>query len=275
MMFSYPSKIKKALHANLTMMIGSYGVFLLLCAAFILYFFLEPKGTLNLPPFWIKDGTLAHPLGTTQNGYDLLYLLILAYKNSLIILFSLCLIIALLTFLCSYFMTRFKIVRLVLTLFFDVFMIVPPLLTVMAFSLLFYTQPYLIFFVIGLSYLPHYLENMRQSLDATKQKEYVLADKLEGFSTLQLFFMTILPNLYVQFFSYFIILVTKVFLTLIIVTFFQLINLEKHPDLGGMMWYSLSFYDKNPWLFLGCGILFILTIMCLHLMALGLEKKMN
>lgn len=266
-------QFKNILHANLAIKVGSYGLFILVAACTLLHYFLEKNSEqILLPSFWQFGGELKHLLGTNQFGQDLFYLLLQACKNSFLSVLLTSVSILVLTCILYFFINLSKSLNFLLTLLLNVFMIIPTLLTVMAIILVFPNSHALILLTIGLSFLPNFMKNLRQNLNEIKQKDYFLTDKLEGFSNRKLFFITILPNIYTKMFVHFITLSSKIFLTITIITFFQLVKVQDTPDLGYLMLQVLSLYADNPWPFLSCGLVITLAIMFSHLIALGLEK---
>lgn len=265
--------IKKVVYANLPIKIGTYGILSLIIVCMFLYFVLEKKSTqASLPSFWQFGGELRHLLGTTQAGDDLFYLLLLAYKNSFIAMILTSISILIFACILSYLMNHSKILNCMLTWVLDLLKIIPAFLTVIALVLFFSDYLYLILLAIGLSFLPHFIQDLNKNLVNIKQKDYFLVDKLEGFSSQKLFFMTVLPNIYIKLCIHFIALSTQIFLTIMVITFFQFIQIKNNTDLGRLMFQVLAVYEENPWPFFSCGLMIMLTILFSHLIALGLEK---
>lgn len=267
-------QFKQMAHRNWMIKIGIYGFLVMLLLSAFQYELLGLQFQFDpfLPPAWIKNGQAEHFLGTDGNGRDLLYLVFCAYQISfsatLITVFS----VILLTFLFYFLMNRSHLFQWIMTPILHLFMIVPPLLTVLVVALFSGNNRYLMLLVIGLAYLPHFLSGLQRDMQEMNQKDYLMSDRLEGFSSIQLFVKTIWPNLYPKFIAHVITLASEILLTITMITFFEWVDLTQNSDLGRLMKQLLPIYHFNPWPFLSCGLLIMLTIMFVHLISLGLDK---
>lgn len=257
--------------------IGIYGLlsilFIYFASEWLFNYSVSQVFTPNLPPSWYELGSVNHFLGTDSSGHDIFYQLLTSYKMTLLITIRTTLYMLFASIMINYISYKSRIIRFILSLFSKVFMLIPPLLTVMVVSLVFNHRLTLILLVIGLAYLPTFVNNIQDSLDDEWDKPYVLADQLDGMSRYTLFFRVVLPNLFSNYLIQLVRLFSQIMLAIVIITFFKFGSGFREPDLGELMREMLSIYTVNPWGVLSAGLLIMLTVVFMNLITLGIQRS--
>ncbi|MAV83147.1 MAG: ABC transporter permease [Pelagibacteraceae bacterium] len=253
---------------NSKIAIISLGVFLIIFICSFLAEFVAPYDPFDpmnislmdafIPPVWSQGGDPNFLLGTDQQGRDMLSTMIFGSRISLIVGFSSILFAMFLgVFLgitSGYIGGRYEIIVMRLT---DVQLTIPSILmallvdgiarAIISKSMHYDMAIYVLIFAIGISEWPQFARVTRASTLVEKNKEYVSAAKIIGFSNLYIMFKHILPNILRP-----VLVIATIGLALAIITESTLSFLgvgvpPTTPSLGTLIRFGNNFLFSGEW----------------------------
>ncbi len=128
---------------------------------------------------------------------------------------------------------------------------------------------------IGIVGIPTYARIVRGSVLAEKEKEYVIASRVNGSSNLRLMFKVILPNCTTPI----IVQATMGFASAVLeaagLSFLGLGAQPPTPEWGAMLADSLQFITTAPWMIFYPGLAIFLTVLGFNLMGDGLMDVLD
>jgi peptide/nickel transport system permease protein/dipeptide transport system permease protein len=128
---------------------------------------------------------------------------------------------------------------------------------------------------IGIVGIPAYARIVRASVLAEREKEYVVASRINGSSNLRLMFAVILPNCA----SPIIVQATMGFASAVLeaagLSFLGLGAQPPTPEWGAMLSDSLQFITTAPWMIFYPGLAIFLTVLGFNLMGDGLMDVLD
>jgi ABC-type dipeptide/oligopeptide/nickel transport system permease subunit len=272
----------KQFKKNKSALIGLYVVLMLISLA-VFAPFLAPFDPLiqNLddrliPPAWNIGGSLTHLLGTDDFGRDMLSRIIYGARISLmigLISVSISLVFGtLMGALAGYFggLVDTLIMRIV-----DIMLSIPAILLAIVIVSILGPDLFNAMIAIGIVGIPTFARIVRGSVLAEKEKEYVIASRINGSSNVRLITKVILPNCLTPL----IVQSTMGFAGAVLeaagLSFLGLGAQPPSPEWGAMLGDSLQFITTASWMILYPGIAIFLTVMSFNLVGDGLMDALD
>ncbi|MCJ8326337.1 MAG: ABC transporter permease [Campylobacterales bacterium] len=267
---------------NKTALVGLYIVVILfICAIFAPFItsydpLIQDLQNRLIPPMWNEAGSMAHILGTDDFGRDLFTRIIYGSRISLmigVVSVGISLTFGLVMGACAgYFggMVDTIIMRIV-----DIMLSIPAiLLAIVIVSIL---GPDLVnaMIAIGIVGIPAFARIVRASVLAEKEKEYVIASRINGSSSFRLITKVILPNCTTPM----IVQATMGFGGAVLeaagLSFLGLGAQPPIPEWGAMLADSLQFITTASWMIMYPGMAIFLTVMGFNLVGDGLMDVLD
>lgn len=272
----------KQFRKNKSALIGLYIVaILILCA--LLAPVLAPYDPLiqNLenrliPPFWAEGGSFAHILGTDDFGRDLLSRIIYGARISLmigVVSVGISLFFGLIMGACAgYFGGKVDIIIMRIV---DIMLSIPAILLAIVIVSILGPDLMNAMIAIGIVGVPTFARIVRASVLAEKEKEYVVASRINGSGNFRLISKVILPNCTTPI----IVQATMGFASAVLeaagLSFLGLGAQPPTPEWGAMLADSLQFITTASWMIVFPGIAIFLTVMGFNLVGDGLMDVLD
>jgi len=272
----------KQFKKNKSALIGLYIVVALIsCALFAP--FIAPYDPLiqNLdnrliPPMWSELGSTAHIIGTDDFGRDLFSRVVYGARISLmigIISVSISLVFGLLMgATAGYFGGKIDIVIMRVV---DIMLSIPAILLAIVIVSILGPDLMNAMIAIGIVGIPTFARIVRASVLAEKEKEYVIASKINGSSSFRLITKVVLPNCTTPI----IVQATMGFASAVLeaagLSFLGLGAQPPVPEWGAMLADSLQFITTASWMIVYPGLAIFLTVMGFNLVGDGLMDVLD
>lgn len=229
-----------------------------------------------LPPIYENGSNSAYILGTDDFGRDLLSRIIYGARVSIMIGFiSVVISLAfglILGILAGYYggLLDLIIMRIV-----DIMLAIPAILLAIVIVAILGPSLYNAMIAIGIVGIPTYARIIRASVLSEKEKEYVIASRINGSSDLRLMLIVILPNCL----SPIIVQSTMGFASAVLeAAGLSFLGLGAQPPLaewGAMLSNSLQYITTAPWMILYPGLAIFLTVLGFNLIGDALTDALD
>jgi cationic peptide transport system permease protein len=237
---------------------------------------LQNTNALLLPPAWEASGSVSHLLGTDALGRDvfsrLLYGIRVTLGSSLFIVFVAMIIgvgVGALAGLLSG--VRSSIVNHL----FDSIMSIPTLLIAIIVVAIMGTGLYNSMFAITLALIPQFIHQTRSFVKEELSKDYVLLDKLDGASSVRIFFTSILPGMFELIVIQATIALSIAILDISALGFLSLGAQNPTIELGQMLSQSLNTAYVAPWLIALPGLVIFMMVLSVNIVGEGLRSALR
>jgi len=231
---------------------------------------------LKPPVLLSSDGDWTFPLGTDDQGRDILSSIMYGTRLSLLIgLISVAISLSLgvvLGLLAGY--VRGWVETTIMRLM-DVMLSLPSLL--LAIAVVAILGPGLInaMYAIAIVLLPHYVRLARAAVIAEAGKEYVQSSKIAGAGALRLMFNTILPNCLAPLIVQATLGFSSAILDAAALGFLGLGAQPPTPEWGSMLADALEFIQRASWVVTFPGLAILVTVLAFNLMGDGLRDALD
>lgn len=267
---------------NKSALVGLYIVFILIiCAIFAPIIsthdpLIQNLGDRLIPPMWSAGGTFEHILGTDDFGRDLFSRIIYGARISLVIgIISVGIALFFGTLMGAMAGFYGGIVDSIIMRIVDIMLSIPAILLAIVIVSILGPDLFNAMIAIGIVAIPTFARIVRGSVLAEKEKEYVIASKINGSSSFRLIFIVILPNCATPI----IVQATMGFASAVLeaagLSFLGLGAQPPTPEWGAMLSDSLQFITTASWMIIYPGIAIFLTVMGFNLVGDGLMDVLD
>lgn len=229
-----------------------------------------------IPPFWAQDGSFTHILGTDDFGRDMLTRIVYGARISLVIGVISVSISMLFGILMGAFAGFFGgLTDLIIMRFVDIMLSIPAILLAIVIVSILGPDLFNAMIAIGIVGIPTFARIVRSSVLAEKEKEYVVASRVNGSSEMRLILGVVLPNCTTPI----IVQATMGFASAVLeaagLSFLGLGAQPPTPEWGAMLADSLQFITTAYWMIVFPGIAIFLTVMGFNLVGDGLMDVLD
>jgi cationic peptide transport system permease protein len=282
---SYPSPFKQTWHEFSKSHVAIIGLWVVAGFTLLILFgpLLSPYSPLQqntdallIPPAWAANGGIDHVLGTDALGRDILARVIHGSRVTFGISLFLVMISMLIGIAIGAFAGMSRGVRSsILNHLLDSMMAIPTLL--IAIIIVAILGPGLVnsMWAITLALIPQFIHFTRDAVRAEASKEYVIAARLDGASTVHIFIHSILPNLVEMLVVQGTLALSIAILDISALGFLNLGVQAPHAELGAMLSEGLDIAYIAPWSIAAPGAAIFLVIMSVNVVGDGLRSALR
>lgn len=238
---------------------------------------LQNRQALLLPPAWTELGHLPYVLGTDAVGRDIFSRLIYGARYSLfigLVVVTLSVVFGtLLGIIAGYYQGSW--IEILIMRIMDIILAFPSLL--LALGLVAVLGPSLVnaMYAIALTMLPYFVRLTRANVMSEKNRDYVIASRVAGASSMRLMFKTILPNCMAPL----IVQATLSFSLAIIdaaaLGFLGMGAQPPTPEWGAMLAEAREFITRAWWVVTFPGLAILLTVLSINLVGDALRDALD
>lgn len=267
---------------NKSALVGAYIVFVLIfCAIFAPLItsydpLIQDIQNRLIPPLWDELGSFKHILGTDDFGRDVFSRIIYGARISLtigIVSVGISLIFGVIMGAVAGFFSG--ITDLIIMRFVDIMLSLPAILLAIVIVAILGPDLFNAMIAIGIVGIPTFARIVRSSVLGEKEKEYVIASKINGSNNLRLITKVVLPNCTTPI----IVQATMGFASAVLeaagLSFLGLGAQPPTPEWGAMLSDSLQFITTAPWMIVYPGVAIFLTVMGFNLVGDGLMDVLD
>lgn len=263
-------------------MIG-FGCFVFLILLAIFSHFLSPHSSIEnhlnlrlLPPAWDSEGNISYLLGTDNLGRDMLSRLMhgasLNFGLSFIIVVISLIIGTLIGAISA--LTR-GIKSSILNHLLDAILSIPSLLLAIIIIAILGTGLNNMIGAIVLVLIPQFIHVVRSAVKKEFEKEYVLASRLDGASSLQILFYSVFPNIIDKLIIQATLAQSAAVLDIAALGFLGLGAPDPLPEWGAMLSGGVDLFYIAPWTVYLPGLAILFTVVSINLVGEGIRHAIK
>jgi ABC-type dipeptide/oligopeptide/nickel transport system permease subunit len=262
-----------------------FGFFIILVLVIFAIFapLIAPHGPIDqdlakrlIPPLWDKGGHISHILGTDDFGRDLFSRIVYGARISIMIgaiSVGISLFFGLIMGIFSGYFG--KMVDTIIMRIVDIMLSIPAILLAIVIVSILGPSLFNAMIAIGIVGIPTYARIVRASVLGEREKEYVIASRVNGSSNLRLMFKVILPNCTTPI----IVQATMGFASAVLeaagLSFLGLGAQPPTPEWGAMLADSLQYITTASWMIFYPGLAIFFTVLGFNLVGDGLMDVLD
>ena len=228
------------------------------------------------PPSWHADGYVNHFLGTDDLGRDILSRLFYGtratFGNSLIVVTCALLIGGLIGVLSG---MSHGLKSSFLNHLLDATLAIPSLLLAIVFVAISGPGINNVMLAVGIALIPQFVRAIHNGVHQELNKEYVVAAKLDGANSLQVFTHTIFPNLLDTIILQTTLALSAAILEIATLGFLNLGAQAPSPEWGTMLSQGLDLLFVAPWAVTLPGLAILVSVLATNLVGDGLQRALK
>ncbi|WP_320141719.1 ABC transporter permease subunit [uncultured Cohaesibacter sp.] len=237
---------------------------------------MQYRDALLVPPAWLEGGNSSYLLGTDAVGRDILSRLIIGSRFSLFVGIVV-VVIALvggiiLGLLAGYYG---GIIDTIVMRIMDIILAFPSLLLALVMVALLGPGLLNAMIAIAIVYQPHFVRLTRAAVMAEREREYVVAARVCGASSLRLMFLTILPNCTAPLIVQATLSFSSAILDIAALGFLGMGAQPPTPEWGTMLAEAREFILRAWWVVTFPGISILITVLAINLIGDGLRDALD
>ncbi|WP_413491581.1 putrescine export ABC transporter permease SapC [Morganella psychrotolerans] len=268
--------------ADIPAMIGFYGVLFLLVLTisgpYIAPYALDQQfvGYQLLPPSWSHYGNVAFFLGTDDLGRDILSRILIGTQSTFggALLVTVTVAVSGIVIGCLAGMTH-GLRSAVFNHMFDTLLALPSLLLAIIVVAFFGASLSNAMIAVALALLPRIVRMIYIAVHDELDKEYVIAARLDGASSLNIFIRTVLPNISAVTVTELTRALSIAILDIAALGFLELGAQLPSPEWGAMLGDSLELIYVAPWSVILPGTAILISVLLVNLLGTGLQRAIN
>ena len=262
--------------------IGIVCIFLIILIAIFAPFiapfdpFLQDLSNRLIPPIWHSQGVWPHILGTDDFGRDIFSRIIYGSRISLtigVVSVGISLFVGLIMGVLSGYYGG--VVDNIIMRIIDIMLALPSIMLAIVIVAILGPSLYNAMIAIGIVGIPAYARLLRASFIDIREKEYVIASKINGAGDFRMIFYVMLPNCLTPV----VVQATMGFGSAVLeaagLSFLSLGAKPPTPEWGAMLASSMDFIVTAPWLIIYPGLAIFITVMAFNLAGDGLMDMLN
>jgi cationic peptide transport system permease protein len=237
---------------------------------------LQNTNTISLPPSWNASGSISHLFGTDALGRDVLSRLLYGARvtfGSSIIIVSVAAFIGVGVGALAGLLSGIR--SSIVNHLFDSIMSIPTLLIAIIIVAIMGTGLFNTMLAITLALVPQFIHQTRSFVKEELNKDYVLLDKLDGASSVRIFFTSILPGMIELIVVQATIALSIAILDISALGFLSLGAQNPTIELGQILSQSLNTAYVAPWLIALPGLCIFLMVLSINIVGEGLRSALR
>nr|WP_319513315.1 ABC transporter permease subunit [uncultured Cohaesibacter sp.] len=237
---------------------------------------MQYRDALLVPPAWAEGGNSSFLLGTDAVGRDILSRLVIGSRFSLfvgIVVVVIALVGGIILGLVAGYYGG--VVDTIVMRIMDIILAFPSLLLALVMVALLGPGLLNAMIAIAIVYQPHFVRLTRAAVMAERDREYVVAARVSGASSLRLMFLTILPNCTAPLIVQATLSFSSAILDIAALGFLGMGAQPPTPEWGTMLAEAREFILRAWWVVTFPGVSILVTVLAINLIGDGLRDALD